>query len=92
MTAPQMRFFIDGVEVTEDYAKASEANGTARVQMGGSGVVPPSLRKEGETREQFLVPWCAMETVHPEDQAAAWESRCTDDCPEDCQADHRGEE
>jgi hypothetical protein len=61
--APALRYFIDGQEVTEAEAFDAEDRGTAKVAKGGSGVVPEDLRQSGETREQWLRPWLAMQST-----------------------------
>jgi hypothetical protein len=55
-----MRYFIDGVEVSEAVAQRAEKRGAAHVVRGGSGVVPKELRAPGETEEQWCCPWLEM--------------------------------
>lgn len=62
--AQPLRYFIDGIEVTEDEAVAAEQEGRAKVSRGGSGVVPVEFRKPGETEDEWLRPWLAMRSVN----------------------------
>jgi hypothetical protein len=59
----RMRYFIDGVEVTEQDAKDAELAGTAQVMQGASGNVPERLRQPNETREDWFNPWMEFETI-----------------------------
>lgn len=59
----QMRYFLDGIEVSEDTARSVESEGQAHVTMGGSAVVPERFRQPGETRDEWLRPWMALETT-----------------------------
>lgn len=56
----RFRFFIDGVEATEEEAYAAEDAGTHKVVRGASGIVPEELRGENETREDWLNPWMEL--------------------------------
>lgn len=56
-----MRFFLAGCEITGEQAEAFEKQGRAKVVMGGSGVVPERYRQPGESRDEWLRPWMALE-------------------------------
>lgn len=59
-----MRFFLDGVECTEQEAVAAEDAGTHRVVRGASGIVPEELRQPGETREEWFNPWMELRSIN----------------------------
>jgi hypothetical protein len=61
--APDMRYFIDGEEVSESVAVRAEARGAAKVSQGASGVVPERLRQPGETQAEWLRPWLEMRST-----------------------------
>lgn len=59
----RFRYFIDGVETTEEAVHEAEDSGRARVVRGASGIVPEHLRQPGETREDWFNPWMELETI-----------------------------
>lgn len=59
----RFRYFLDGVEVSEEECLAAEDAGTAKVTRGGSGVVPENLRQPNETRDDWINPWLEMRSI-----------------------------